>query len=191
MVCQVSSSKTAVLLLVVLCVGIHSAVVEDTDGWQDGDFAITADDNVNDDVGVETVENDDVDALKFGRGWRCFPGKSCYFIYPDQRFSWNSAKTECASRGGKLATIDDAWEDAYLREFARLEGDLWIGFNDLTTRNHWRWDSGSRVNYLNWYPGRPSTSTSTRCTYMRRTYNGQWYDASCSNQRGYICEKRY
>ncbi|XP_070539925.1 galactose-specific lectin nattectin-like [Ptychodera flava] len=188
---QVSSSKMTLLILVVFCVGIHSAVFQETDEIQDGGLAARADVTVDDAGDSETAESDDVSALKFGRGWRCFPGKSCYFIHPEQRFSWASAKTECSSRGGKLATIDDAFEDAYLREFARLEGDLWIGFNDQLTLNFWRWDNGSSVNYFNWYPGRPSTSSSTRCAYMRRVYNGQWYDSSCTNLRGYICEKRY
>ncbi|XP_070539928.1 C-type lectin mannose-binding isoform-like [Ptychodera flava] len=191
---QVSSSKMTLLILAVFCVGIHSAVFQETDEIQDGGLAVRADDTVDDAGDSETVASDEVSALKFGRGWRCFPGKSCYFIYPDQKFTWSTARTQCISRGARLATIDDAFEDAYLREYARLEGNMWIGFNDMSTEGYWRWDSGTTVNYLNWRSGYPRTSPSTNtydCAYMHRSYNGQWFDATCTSSYGYICEKRY
>ncbi|XP_070547503.1 C-type lectin mannose-binding isoform-like [Ptychodera flava] len=150
---------------------------------QTGDHSFDVREDVSLDVGI----------AKFGRGWRCFPKNSCYFIYPEQKYSWSSAKSECNLRGGKLATIDDAMEDAYLREFARLEGNLWIGFNDILSEGNWKWDKGSIVTYTNWYNNRPFTSSSNLfdCVYMHRSYNGQWYDTTCTALYGYICEKNY
>ncbi|XP_070539927.1 perlucin-like protein isoform X2 [Ptychodera flava] len=126
-------------------------------------------------------------------GWRCVPGKSCYFVYSGQHYSWSSAKQQCALKGAKLVTINDNFEDAFIREIARLEGYMWIGFNDITTEGYWRWDDGSQVTFFNWAQGRPSTSSSNTndCAVLHRYSNGQWYDQNCNTAYGYICEKKF
>lgn len=69
---------------------------------------------------------------------------------------WSEAQTEALSLGGNLVTINDASEEAWLKEtFGETEG-FWIGLNDQDQEGHFEWISGESVSYTNWAPGEPN-----------------------------------
>jgi hypothetical protein len=70
--------------------------------------------------------------------------------------SWQNAEAQAVALGGHLATLNDAAEEAALRQrFGTLEY-FWIGFNDIATEGVWQWASGQPITYTNWCTGEPN-----------------------------------
>ena len=69
--------------------------------------------------------------------------------------TWDEAQAEARSRGGNLVTINDAAEEAWLKQtFGQSE--MWIGINDAAVDGQFEWASGEAVTYTNWAPGEPN-----------------------------------
>jgi Bacterial lectin/HYR domain/Secretion system C-terminal sorting domain/Ricin-type beta-trefoil lectin domain-like/SprB repeat/Lectin C-type domain len=65
---------------------------------------------------------------------------------------WAAAKTDAEARGGHLATITSAVENALLA----ASNPAWMGLNDLASSGNFVWVTGEPVTYLNWGPGEPN-----------------------------------
>ena len=78
-------------------------------------------------------------------------------------------------------------ESIYLILFV-VGGELWIGMNDISVENTWRWISDSSlVSYFSWYSGQPNEGTAANCVLLDSS--GWWWDRRCSNNHLFICEK--
>ena len=111
-----------------------------------------------------------------------------------------TAQQKCTAKGQTLVRIDSPQENAFLTSL--ISGPTWIGANDITTLNVWRWTApgtnngdqfwnggvnGTRVSsrYSNWGAGAPGTQ---RCAGLVPDLGGQWLDLSCTQALPYICE---
>ncbi|XP_070546835.1 C-type lectin lectoxin-Lio2-like [Ptychodera flava] len=131
--------------------------------------------------------------------WRCIyhgissSKRSCFFFYHDNRYTWSEAKTKCRVHGGKLATLNDAVEDAFVRDVVAEAKSLpWIGLNDKGREGIYRWDSGEKVEYYKWAPGEPNNNFGNQdcvCLWGTGNYRGRWSDRKCRLKYGYVCEK--
>jgi hypothetical protein len=103
--------------------------------------------------------------------------------------NWVDAKTECANRGMKLATINDAAEQAYIN--SQISGNhFWIGYNDRSVEGTWTWDFGDST-YEYWYGGQPDNAggdPGEDCAALRYNNDGSWNDFPCTENHYYICE---
>ena len=66
---------------------------------------------------------------------------------------WAAARVGCQSRGGDLASIHSAAEQAQLVALAPRLGashDYWIGLNDIAREGTWVWSDGTPVDYSAW-----------------------------------------
>lgn len=111
-----------------------------------------------------------------------------------------TAQQKCTAKGQHLVRIDSPQENAFLNSL--ISGPTWIGANDITTLNVWRWAApgtsngdqfwsggvtGARVasRYANWGTGAPGTQ---RCAALIPEFGGRWLDLSCTQALPYICE---
>lgn len=76
-------------------------------------------------------------------------------------------------------TINDAAEEAWLRQtFGATEG-FWIGLSDRQVEGQFEWASGEAVTYTNWAPGEPNDYQGNQ-DYGWMNFRGlnQWDDHS-------------
>jgi glucose/arabinose dehydrogenase len=73
--------------------------------------------------------------------------------------SWEQAQAEAQKLGGNLVTVNDAAEEAWLKQSFGTKTPLWIGLTDRTTERNFQWVNGESTTYRNWVPGRPDNYT--------------------------------
>ncbi len=112
--------------------------------------------------------------------------------------SQSTAQQACSAKGLTLTRIDTPDENRFIAQFLTIP--LWLGANDITTSDQWRWSkpnsvngdlfwvggpSGSRQNnrYVNWSKTAPGPA---RCASMRPG-DGLWFDTPCTELLGYVC----
>ncbi|KAL5008944.1 hypothetical protein ScPMuIL_014525 [Solemya velum] len=73
-----------------------------------------------------------------------------------------------------------------------VEGDYWLGGNDLFVEGVWYWHDFeyfiNQQSYDNWAEGRPVYDKKSNCLYIR--FDGSttmWYDGECSSEKFAVC----
>ncbi|XP_054750997.2 macrophage mannose receptor 1-like [Lytechinus pictus] len=124
---------------------------------------------------------------------------TCYLMVMDQKLSWADARDSCLAQQGKLATLNDRYDQAFLSsklgeyatEFTGSD-DFWIGLSDTDVPGTYKWVDGSYPTFSAWGPGQPDDSFG-KCVAMIGGYNqysaGLWMDEPCPNTLRYICEQ--
>ena len=91
-----------------------------------------------------------------------------YEIVTDNPLLWNDAKLFAESRGGYLATLTSAAENAFvtsnlLVSHQDCEHRIWLGGFQNTSSpafsepgGAWEWVTGEAWSYTNWHPGEPN-----------------------------------
>uniref|UniRef100_UPI00398E69AD macrophage mannose receptor 1-like n=1 Tax=Pristiophorus japonicus TaxID=55135 RepID=UPI00398E69AD len=129
-------------------------------------------------------------------------GKKCFIFYGEdeaQQLPWHDARDICTTKGGNLASIQNAKEQTFIT--MTLNGfpvNVWIGLNDINRESKYLWTEGKGLVYTNWAKGYPSAQTyrfddpKTDCvsvTVNARKDAGVWRDEYCDSKRGFICQK--
>jgi len=102
-----------------------------------------------------------------------------------QDVDYDSAIDLCAADRAHLAVIDSAEENDYLKAGSNQNG-AWIGLDDLTVEDAFRWITGSQSAFRAFPVGEPNNYQSQDCTLLFD--NGQWDDGGCEYLRRPICE---
>lgn len=132
------------------------------------------------------------DALTCPEGFTQLP-TGCYFHGGTQAglgddVNFFEAENDCEARGGHLAVIDDATENAALTEWAG--GDTpWIGLSDIVEEGEFRWVLDQPLGYTNWNGGEPNDGGDwgdEGCVELRS--DGKWNDIGCGDWNHYVCE---
>ncbi len=112
-------------------------------------------------------------------------GGHCYWI-DMAGDTWVNAKGKCESKGGYLATINDAAEETAMENAANI--NVWIG----------GWEGGFNNTEIFW------ESSSTTCSYttpqtglndpppgicIRLDPNNTWRDSDCGSSMAFLCER--
>ena len=112
----------------------------------------------------------------------------------------NVAQANCSAKGLTLTRIDTLGQNQQLASL--LSSALWLGANDISSPGVWRWSApnqnsgdqfwsggatGSPVNglFAYWGSGAPQSQT---CAVLDPRNRGRWFDVSCTEAHGYICE---
>ena len=99
--------------------------------------------------------------------------------------TWENARILCELAGGKLASINDAGENAYVS--SKLMGlTAWIGGNDRTTEGRFVWDNRDPFVYKNWLTGQPDNAGNQ--DYIEMRPDGKWNDQFGTIANEFICE---
>jgi len=124
-----------------------------------------------------------------------YPGNGHDYQRFDTALTWSNARTDCAGRGGNLATLTSAQESDWVFQNVGLQGtDTWLGGTDEGTEGIWQWVTGEPWAYTNWFPGNPDDNAGGGQDYLAFTSFdtlGRWDDAGLPSEdlsRAYICE---
>jgi len=125
------------------------------------------------------------------------------YLFCDGDTNWTTARDTCAAQRMRLARVDDAAENNWMRSTAtRLNRDsdsFWIGANDRGSENRWVWIDGTQFwqgrgngsavggRYNRWNGGEPNDSRGEDCAEMLG--NGTWNDSDCGDRREFTCER--
>ncbi len=146
--------------------------------------------------GSETCngEDDDCDGTVDDGVTRCGTGFGCqvraylghsYALCPST-MRRDEAETECESFGYHLVVIDDAAENTFVSDQARMLAILgqyaWIG---LHTTPLLVWEDGTSPRFTSWESAEPDGSGP--CARIRGS-TGAWSDVPCTDRLAFICE---
>jgi len=110
-------------------------------------------------------------------------------------FTWQQAKTDAESKGGRLAVLDTQTRIDQLTDFLNGAGSwpyLWIGLTDEITEGTWRWINGTPLSISNWAATEPNAASGTE-DYAQIYFSGhpeqqKWNDIAPSSLSGYVLE---
>ncbi|XP_070777908.1 CD209 antigen-like protein E [Enoplosus armatus] len=127
--------------------------------------------------------------------WLLF-NSSCYFISRNTR-DWPESQSYCQSQGAHLAIIHTAEEQTFLWDHLPRGhwNAYWFGISDEHTEDQWKWVDGTPLVGGFWEVGEPNNHIDEDCGYivktrvMERVPIRSWYDAPCSMNWPFICEK--
>ena len=114
------------------------------------------------------------------------------FEYFRDAVTWRQAWRNCRSKGGKLATIRSAEENAQVDSSRMgapavlLLDSVWLGGR----RRWWGWkwaSCGWQTGYTNWDPNSNLDEYANRCLYMGPNV-GSWFAGNCQEKKHYVCQ---
>ena len=134
-------------------------------------------------------------------------GKSSYCFHTEKETAAKAIFT-CKATGGKLVEPRNENENNFVANHAKdkLISQLWIGVNDISTEDSFKYDSKDiDIVWNNWdwaanqpnnYNGNEdcvamglSSMTSSDGTHeIQVTTLGVWYDQSCTFKKAFVCE---
>jgi hypothetical protein len=110
------------------------------------------------------------------------------YLVVDQSMTWDEANTYAASRGGHLAVIENANEQAFILNLIRSGNKNFYWLGGYRDGNRWRWINGANFSYRNWAPNQPDNhqNRQNKLMIIRVTTNllvdgaraGQWDDVN-------------
>ncbi|XP_035265937.1 CD209 antigen-like protein C isoform X1 [Anguilla anguilla] len=133
--------------------------------------------------------------------WTRHLGRAYYFS--SQRMNWMQSRDYCISKGATLVIIKSEQKQSFL--LANIRETHWIGLSDLRTEGQWHWvdDTPISPTEIQFWHTRPNGEhepdnwtgggdpTGEDCAALG--YSGgnleEWFDASCTVQKRFVCEK--
>ena len=99
------------------------------------------------------------------------------FFISDQSFSGANAFADAVARGGFVATINDATQNAFIANALQANGitEAHIGYSDAASEGNFEWQDGSTSTYENWLPGEPNNTDGGE-DYVTISSGGRWND---------------
>ncbi|XP_049608597.1 galactose-specific lectin nattectin-like isoform X3 [Syngnathus scovelli] len=110
----------------------------------------------------------------------------CY-IYQDETRNFADAESVCNILGGNLVSIHSDLENAFVQELIRAGGntdEVWIGLHDAIENDDFIWTDGSDEDFTNFASSEPDETGD--CVELDES-NGNWQDASCTDDLAYVC----
>lgn len=106
----------------------------------------------------------------------------------------SAADTRCTSAGLRLASVENADDNACLLALGALPAGHWIGYTQqagtLTLAGGWTWLDGQPNVYTNWFTGEPqdfdgAEDGTEQCVLMLD--DGKWRDTACGDAHEVLC----
>ena len=127
------------------------------------------------------------------------PEESSYnstFSIVEGDFTWDQARVDAESRGGRLAILDTQDKinsaKAYITDITTNDyiPKVWIGCTDQVSEGQWLWIDGTSVTLNDWGPGQPDNHGGGNQHYASFTDNAVWDDAPLNWvwSNGYLLE---
>ena len=111
------------------------------------------------------------------------------FVYVADVGSWAAGRAACQSRGGDLASIHSAAENALAFAVVPQSTSVWIGASDSAREGTWVWVDGTPFDYHNWHAGEPNQwGGNEDCVEVNSS--GKWNDCNCAKRFKFVCDRR-
>ncbi|XP_030828651.1 macrophage mannose receptor 1 [Strongylocentrotus purpuratus] len=130
-------------------------------------------------------------------GWLKYMS-SCYQLVTTQK-TWTDANTDCVNKNGRLAIINNKYEQAYLASVMgaiyTYSFDYWIGLSDTDIPGTYLWVDGSYPILSAWAPSQPDNylgdcvALISAADGIGSNVAGLWFDERCYKEHNYICER--
>ena len=78
--------------------------------------------------------------------YRCCVPNNVEFVLVTTPRSWHAARSDCQTRGGDLAWINNAEENALAFQVS-VGANVWLGLTDEAVEGSWTWADGSPLSY--------------------------------------------
>ncbi|XP_077993429.1 macrophage mannose receptor 1-like isoform X2 [Glandiceps talaboti] len=113
-------------------------------------------------------------------------GDACYKVSTREQ-TFEQAKSQCISEGGNLASVRDAFDQAYIKTLLyEIETPLWIGMTLNKESNEYVWVDHIPVLYTSWSNGGGPIGDD-RDSCVQATSSG-WNDTNCDNIASSLCK---
>ncbi len=109
--------------------------------------------------------------------------------------TWLQAVEDAKTRGGHLATITSIEELDFVRAVVKSNGvslsTVWLGGTDEEKEGLWRWITGEKWAFTNWYDREPNNGLGKDEDYLSMVsmVGGQWNDLAGTDKSAYILEQ--
>ena len=148
----------AAVTILVLAVGIPIiSKLTSAPSYDDEYYSEDYDDSSPDESGDDSFDDESYDnESSIPDGAEEYDGH--YYMVIDNPSYWSTAKEDCESRGGHLATITSQDEQDFVASLIGYSGsqyNYWIGGTDEGQEGTWTWITGEPWSYSNWYKNQP------------------------------------
>ena len=141
-------------------------------------------------IGLQTMERNQDMEEDLPDGVYGFNGH--YYQLISGYSSWEEAAAACVEKGGYMACITSAEEDAALWKIVKDKGyiSVFFGLSDVATESTWVWENGEAFSYCNWCSGEPNDEFGREDygSYYSKFRDGTWNDSSVSGGEAFLCE---
>jgi hypothetical protein len=116
------------------------------------------------------------------------------FTLVEGSYTWEQARLDAESRGGRLAVLDTESKMEQLIAFLQTSGTwpiFFIGATDVESEGNWKWLNGKSVTIPNWRPGEPNGGSRENYAEIYSSGHdqiGMWNDTTGSTSRSYLLE---
>ncbi|XP_033624641.1 macrophage mannose receptor 1-like [Asterias rubens] len=112
--------------------------------------------------------------------------RSCFKIFPDAK-NFSEAVSVCEEDGTIIASIDDAFQEAFVETLLMNDKvtDVWLGLQTRRTLDYLSWVDSHPVTYTNWDLDYPKTTM--ECAILSEN-NLKWRDERCDESHPVICK---
>ncbi|XP_066267651.1 uncharacterized protein [Branchiostoma lanceolatum] len=111
----------------------------------------------------------------------------CYRDFGDAK-TYSQARQRCADDSGRLAMPKSEAINTFIAGLA--DAERWIGLTDANSEGTWRFEDGQALgSYKKWSDGEPNDSGGNEDCAVIRDPSNLWNDLSCSETKGFICER--
>lgn len=111
-------------------------------------------------------------------------GEHRYKFYPSPSVDYDTAIDRCAADGAHLVVVDSIDENLHVQSL--INGDTWIGLDDLTVEADFRWTTGATGDFRLFNTGEPDNRVDEDCVFSKD--DGKWEEIRCGTLKRVLCE---
>ncbi|KAH3693514.1 perlucin-like protein [Dreissena polymorpha] len=116
---------------------------------------------------------------------------SCYlFGHEDNLLDFTTAEQFCRQRGGHLIHVDDAQENAFIKDQLNERKPIhwWLGITDEYAEGVWRWFDDDTVAEYTDFESNDHSHPGEDCGLFASIYEFRWADIECTAHYPPLCE---
>ncbi|GFH47483.1 hypothetical protein CTEN210_03958 [Chaetoceros tenuissimus] len=108
----------------------------------------------------------------------CYERKNYICLNPEMKWYAGHQRVSIEN-GANLVKIECSGQNEIVKAFI---GDkrVWIGANDMSKEDSFRYEDGSDLRYSNFAPGKPDNTNNEDCVEMGGPYGVEWNDRQCN-----------